>query len=377
MAAGSIVSLAPDAMVLDLAAAPGGKTTHIASNMQNQGTIMANEIHPRRVWDLAGNLERWGVTNALVVNETPERLAAQLGAFFDLVLVDAPCSGEGMFRKNDTALKDWSPDLVLGCAERQLDILGNAARLVRSGGFLLYSTCTFSLEENEHLLGTFLTRCLEAGEEFQITGIENQAGFQPGISLGLDFQPAISSQLEKTVRLYPHLQGAEGHFFALLQRKSGISEKMSFSRTTPLPPNLMKLFQDFTIENLECSFPADRLALQGNYVYLQPERMPDLSGLKIIHPGWWLGTFKKNRFEPSHALGMGLKPEQFLRLEKIRPDNQLIKKYLRGETIPSDGPPGWTVICLDGGETGIFPVGWGKRNQGILKNFYPRGLRWY
>ena len=375
MAAASILSLPKDALVLDLAAAPGGKTTHLASLMQNQGTLIANEIHPKRVWDLAENLERCGVINAVVIQETPEKLAAQFGAIFDLVLVDAPCSGEGMFRKSEKAIKDWSPELVQGCAARQMEILKSASKLIRPGGFFLYSTCTFSVEENEKMLGSFLESIDKTEGNFKILNISRMPGFSPGIPAGLDFPSSITNQLMNTVRLWPHRMGAEGHFLALIQRSNGPNDPVKRFRPAPISFSLKQLFDGFVNESLNLSFALDRVFVRGNYVYLHPERMPDLTGLKVIHPGWWLGTMKKNRFEPSHAMALGLKPMNIKNIEKFKPDSTAISGYLRGETIRKEGPKGWTAIGVEVQNSDVFIIGWGKRNQDIIKNFYPRGLR--
>ena len=377
MAPASIHSLPPGALVLDLAAAPGGKTTHLAAMMQNQGTIIANEIHPKRVWDLAENLERCGVTNAVVLNETPGKLAGHFGAVFDLVLLDAPCSGEGMFRKSTRAVTDWSLELVRGCAVRQEEILGYAARLIRPGGFLIYSTCTFSLEENENLLGKFLERMENKGDNFEIVDISKVVGFNAGITTELEFSSAINKQISRTVRLWPHHQGAEGHFLALLQRKGGIEEQKIIHRIASRLPSTIQLFKKFTDESLNTNLFAERIYIHGNYVYQYPLEMPELTGLKVIHPGWWLGTIKKNRFEPSHALALGLEAKHFTSLEKFHPDDENILRFLHGDTIRQEGPDGWTAIGVSANDLDVFVLGWGKRSQNIIKNYYPRGLRWF
>ncbi|NUM48639.1 MAG: RsmB/NOP family class I SAM-dependent RNA methyltransferase, partial [Anaerolineales bacterium] len=214
-AVAEILDPQPGERILDLAAAPGGKTTHIAAKMQNRGVLVANEIHPKRVWDLAKNLERWGARHVIITHETPERLADALPAYFDRVLVDAPCSGEGMFRKTPDAIRDWSPEFVAGCAMRQTNILDTAAQLVRPGGWLCYATCTFAPEENEHVIARFLA----SHPEFALVSPPQRPGFtptSPSAPVPL-FSPPPSSLT--TIRLFPHRAPGEGHFIALLQRQ--------------------------------------------------------------------------------------------------------------------------------------------------------------
>jgi NOL1/NOP2/fmu family ribosome biogenesis protein len=338
--------------------------------------LIANEIHPKRVWDLAENLERCGVTHTAILNETPQRLANHFGPIFDYVLVDAPCSGEGMFRKSQSAIKAWSPELVRGCANRQKDILDHAAELIRPGGYILYSTCTFSTDENEMVLGTFLETMKQRGEHFEIKDIPQSDGFQPAISRGLEFPTPVRDQVSRAVRLWPHQRGPEGHFMALIQRLTGKVREMERKQNDSLPENTWSLFSKFCQENLNVDLPADRLHLSGNYVYFLPDGLPDLSGLKVIHPGWWLGSIKTKRFAPSHALALGLKPEHIKNIDVFPPGSSIIESYLRGETLRQQGPDGWTALAVDIPDVEMFVFGWGRRIQDIIKNFYPRGLRW-
>jgi NOL1/NOP2/sun family putative RNA methylase len=216
MLAAEALAPKPGERVIDLAAAPGGKSTHLAAMMQNQGLLLANEIHPRRVWELAENLERWGATNVVITNETPERLVDHFGPYFDKVLLDAPCSGEGMFRKSENARLDWAPSLVKSCAVRQSHILEQAAQLVRSGGLLLYSTCTFSPEENEGVIADFLDR----QPNYRLERLAQYPGFAPGRPDWLQRQPAMGVQttISQAIRLWPHRVHGEGHFIALMRR---------------------------------------------------------------------------------------------------------------------------------------------------------------
>ena len=385
MAAAELLAPRPGERVLDLAAAPGGKTTHLAACMHNQGLLVANEIHPKRAWALAENLERCGVQQTLVLNETPERLADHFGAFFDRVLVDVPCSGEGMFRKSPEARQAWSPELVVGCAARQSAILEQAARLVRPGGWLAYTTCTFSIEENEAIICELLER--RGGYEPADLSdhplfAQGRPGWASNPMLADNQDPSLRSAL---LRLWPHQNAAEGHFIALLHRKSEASAEKRPSRpvkkTFNNPPwtEARATFDAFVKTNLEMSgkpWSGQRLALEGSYLYYQPEGLPDLDGLRLVHPGWWLGMLKKNRFEPSHALALATGVEGDLQVSAQRcldlpAHDPRVLAYLHGESLFQPGDNGWLLVSVDG-----FPLGWGKRTQGQVKNAYPRGLRW-
>ncbi len=213
MLAAEVLAPAPGERVLDLAAAPGGKSTHLAALMQGQGMLVANEIHPKRVWELAENLERWGAVNTTITNETPERLADHFGAYFDKVLLDAPCSGEGMFRKSEAARLAWSPALVESCARRQVALIDQAARLVLPGGCLLYTTCTFSAEENEGVISAFLESHLDFELRDCAMGYDAWSYATQAVSANAD--------MRQTVRLWPQRIQGEGHFLALLRRIDG------------------------------------------------------------------------------------------------------------------------------------------------------------
>ena len=358
----------PGERVLDLAAAPGGKATHIASLMRNEGLLVANEIHGQRVWDLAENLERWGTRNAVITQESPERLADRFADTFDRVLLDAPCSGEGMFRKSEAARREWSPELVQGCALRQSHILGHAARMVRPGGRLVYATCTFAPEENEGVIGRFL----RSRPDFTLLEPERHPGFGPGRP---DWAPADASatELRHAVRLWPHTGPGDGHFVAVLRRAADSTERAAGRwRPERVSKPILHLYRTFCEETLTCVPGTENLALAGAYLYAVPPDAPDLAGLRFIHPGWWLGTIKKDRFEPSHALALGLsladaKPDRVANLES---GGQEVLAYLRGESLDLPGPAGWTLVAVDG-----YSLGWGKRVAGVVKSHYPKGLR--
>ncbi len=367
MAVAELLNPQPGERILDLAAAPGGKTTHIAALMAGSGLLVANDIHPKRVRDLAKNLERWGVRNAVILNETPPRLVDHFGAYFDKVLVDAPCSGEGMFRKDPGAIQEWTPKLVESCGVRQDGILRDAAQLVRPGGRLIYATCTFAPQEDEGTIARFLV----AHPEFKIVSPPQFKGFAPARP---DWMPDIPSELSRAVRLWPHKAPGEGHFIAILE-KSSASPLHRYppdpSPPAPLPRDAQGYFAEFASAALNWQPPLNRLTLQGSYLYLNPENVPDLRGLKVIHWGWWLGTFKKKRFEPSHALALALKPVDFRQTFDLTADDPRTRAYLHGEVLPSPGEKGWVLVTVDG-----YPLGWGKRVQNRLKSHSPKWLRW-
>jgi len=367
MAAAELLAPQPGERVLDLAAAPGGKTTHLACLMQGQGLLVANEIHPQRAWDLAENLERCGVRNTAVVNETPTRLAAHFGPFFERVLLDAPCSGEGMLRKSAMARKEWQPGIVQSCALRQGEILSSAAQLVRPGGQLAYTTCTFNPDENEAVIDRFLA----THTEFHLISLPQISGFESAHPEWVS--PHSTFPLERAARLWPHRLAGEGHFIALLQKEmegsTPASRHAPFALRRP-DAGIRQHFANFWARTMTITPPQD-LHQSGSYLYQLPPQLPDLDHLKQLHPGWWLGAVKPGRFEPSHALGLGIEADHAQRRLDYEPGDPQLLAYLRGDSLPVPGDPGWVLITVSG-----FSLGWGKRSGGILKNHYPRGLRW-
>lgn len=380
MAAAELLDPQPGERVLDLAAAPGGKTTALAALMQGQGLLVANEIKDKRVGHLAFNVERWGAGNVAITNETPERLVDHFGAFFDRVLVDAPCSGEGMFRKDMGARRDWSLEMVAGCAIRQRNILRLAARLVRPGGYLLYSTCTFAPEEDEQVISNLL----DEFPEYEVERLPDLPGFErgrPGWG-GKNEKQKTKNGLAGAVRLFPHRVKGDGHFLCLM-RRGGEAQGQGRWRGDILahPSHAQeRLWQAFNNEVLNTNFGPDRLRVRGERLYYVPEELPDFGSLRVLHPGVWLGTFKKERFEPAHPMALFLRPgqaknvldlssnEEGERPRKAGTGRPPLQAYLGGESLLSDGAPGWTLVTVDG-----WPLGWGKRVQGVLKNHYPRG----
>ena len=355
MAPAAYLDAQPGEKILDLCAAPGGKSTQIAEYMRGRGMLITNEIHPQRAKILSENIERMGISNAIVLNETPESLSKRFIAFFDRILVDAPCSGEGMFRKNDNAGEEWSEENVALCAERQDGILDCAATMLKPGGRLVYSTCTFAPAEDEGSVSRFL----ETHPDFC---------------------------LEKEERLMPHKIKGEGHFLAVLHREGGqLSSAATAGTEKSLTLKDCREFLDFAKEAL--TIPAEELTEGkillrfGEQLYLAPAETPSLRGLKVLRPGLHLGTVKKNRFEPSHALALFLKKEQVVHAVNLVCDGTAVRKYLEGQMLTiGEGcdvemenvslPKGWCLVCVDG-----YSLGWGKAAGAVLKNHYPKGLR--
>ena len=343
MAPVALLDPQPGERICDLCAAPGGKTTQIAGRMLGKGFLLCNEWSPKRAKILSRNMERMAVSNALVTNENTDRLALRFPGFFDRVLVDAPCSGEGMFRKEEAALTDWSQETVEMCARRQAEILHNAARMVRPGGRLVYSTCTFAPEEDELAVAAFL----EAHPDFEPEVIETP-WFVPGEN--------------GSHRMWPHKLLGEGHFAAVLKKTGGQEGDLS-----PVPgEKLPKEWLSFARE-LGITLPPGKAVSFGQNLFWAPEEMPDLKGLKVLRPGLELGEVKKGRFEPAHALALWL--DDCANTISWPEDSPEIKAYAHGEVLPCT-VSGWCLV-----KAGNFSIGWGKGDKTQLKNHYPKGLR--
>lgn len=341
---GELLKAQPGERILDFCSAPGGKATQIASAMDGKGLLVCNEYVPNRAKILSENIERMGIKNALVINETPAHLAQLFPNFFHRIMVDAPCSGEGMFRKNEDAKHEWSLENVQICADRQDEILDAAAVMLLPGGRMVYSTCTFAPDENEGSISRFMER-------------------HP------DFH------LLESHRLWPHKIKGEGHFVAVLQR-DGEYDLDAFSvATTGIEKGIKikecKEFLTFAKETLKKDDFLEKgtFIKFGDQLYLAPEDMPGLKGMKVLRPGLHLGTILKNRFEPSHALALSLKAEEVnyhYELESI----EAARQYVAGNTFSAEGEKGWYLLTIHG-----YSIGWGKLAGGIMKNHYPKGLR--
>lgn len=363
MAPAEYLDAGPGERILDLCAAPGGKSTQIGAKMQGKGILICNEIHPARAKILSENIERMGICNAIVTNESPERLSEVFEVYFDKILVDAPCSGEGMFRKSETAREEWSPQNVKQCAARQDDILACAAKMLKPGGRLVYSTCTFAPEENEGSISRFLERF----PEFEILPVQKAEGMAGG---NPNWYEGAAEHIEDTIRLFPHKLKGEGHYLAVLKKK-GTENDSAFScrEEKKVSKEDHKEYLKFGKESLK-EMPEGIYLAFGDQLYLAPKETPSLKGLKVLRPGLHLGTNKKNRFEPSHALALYLNRNMVCHSMDLASDSREIMAYLDGQAIPTEGEKGWYLITTDG-----YSVGWGKLAGGMMKNHYPKGLR--
>lgn len=377
MAPAVYLEVKPGERVLDLCAAPGGKTTQIAAYMHNEGILVSNEIHPARAKILSENVERMGIRNALVTNETPQRLSEVFGGYFDRILVDAPCSGEGMFRKNEEACSEWSLENVRLCADRQDGILDCADEMLRPGGRIVYSTCTFASAENEGSIARFLER----HTDYQIISVQRYEGMSDGVPewayYGENSQEGNAMPaLRHTIRLFPHLVHGEGHYLAVLQKRGEVPDGYQAFPANGLQRGIrakeVKEFLQFQQETLQIDLTAgaeESLLRFGEQLYLMPKDMPSVKGLKVLRAGLHLGTIKKNRFEPSHALALALKKENIKRSMELGSEENA-RAYLGGMTLNHDGEKGWYLMTYQG-----YSIGWGKLAGQVMKNHYPKGLR--
>ena len=359
MAAVQALDVKKGDFVLDLCAAPGGKATQAGALLEGSGLLVANEINPKRAAVLAENTERFGLSNCIVTNESPESLSEKFPEFFDKIIVDAPCSGEGMFRKEPQAADCWSLQHTQSCAVRQKKIADSAVKMLKKGGKMVYSTCTFAPEENEGICEYILKKYPDMHlSETHLKGLSPADGAYIGTDLDLSCAR----------RIYPHRQRGEGHFVALFSR-DGESGKFVFSPQKADKKTLeaVKLYRDFEKSALNITLDGS-FSLFGDNLYLVPYGLP-FDGIKIVRAGLHLGTLKKNRFEPSHALALALKADDFKNTIDLPCESEEIKKYLHGDVLNGD-------LCGYGAVlSGGYPLGWVKGGGGILKNKFPKNLR--
>lgn len=380
MTPASRLKVEPGDKVLDLCAAPGGKATELGARLHGQGVLVANDISASRAKALLKNVEVFGIRNSFVVNDVPAKLASQFPEFFDKILVDAPCSGEGMFRKDPAVAKVWDAQKPIACAKQQKEIICRAAEMLAPGGQLLYSTCTFSPEENEQVI-CFL---LEDREDMELLEIIPYEGFSKGLT---DEQ---HPELEKCVRIWPHKMAGEGHFLALFQKRNANPEADKdlkdfgkevalFEKNTSLEQlklskqeygALKEFFQDVSMK-----IDWSDVEIRKGQVYCVPKELGKRKGIPFLRNGLYLGEIKKDRFEPSQSFAMALRKEEYVSCVDLHYDDPRLQRYLKGETIDIDDLPvarnkGWQLVCVDG-----YPLGWGKLVNGTLKNKYHAGWR--
>ncbi len=352
----TILDVQPNDKVLDLCAAPGGKTTQIASALQGTGLLWSNEIVKNRASILLSNIERMGVTNCIISSSHPDDLCNKLINYFDKILVDAPCSGEGMFRKDNTAIEQWSNEHTKACGARQLQILESASKALKPNGILVYSTCTFSVEENENVITEFLSK----HSEFELIDCNVTFG---------------RKALNKAIRILP-IDGGEGHFIAKLRKKDDNTSQVYTNLNSK--NNKIKNYDDIIKSAISLydlittnRFLGDNFYIVKDKIYILPKNTPNLSGLYILRAGVLFGEIKKNRIEPCHAFFMCGKKSDFTNYIDLDCNDSKIKKYLMGEEIETyKDIKGYTAVCVNG-----ITTGFAKSSNKTLKNKYPKGLR--
>lgn len=431
MLPGQILGAKPGERILDLCAAPGGKTVQIAAAMKGEGLLFSNDINAERVKALVKNIELCGVKNAIVLNESPEKLLNNFEGYFDRVLIDAPCSGEGMFRKDESAARSWESFKCERCTKLQEPILRSADKLLKPGGTLVYSTCTFSPEEDERMIAGFL----HEHPDYRLAEIPKTAGIEGGrpqwaVAANDSEPPAFAGDFTRAARLWPHRVRGEGHFVAKLVKAGDTMENQGCSDNTELANNmgcpdksgnqgrldntdrvdntgnqgrldnticpdnpskysdfsdrladlgkgeevlaycdLPESFREFVKENMN-EIQEGVYLIRGRNLYQLPEQPPSLDGLKVAKFGWFLGTFEDKRFEPSHSMVTALGCSAFKRVADLSSGSREVGSYLKGETLLLEGEKGLTAVCVDG-----YTLGWAKQTGDMLKNLYPKGWR--
>ena len=341
----------PDDFVLDMCAAPGGKSCEIASRLTGEGILIANDIEASRARILSENIERFGLDNTIVTNVDPMRFTKQFQEAFDKIVLDAPCSGEGMFRKLEQAIDTWSEEKVLECAHIQKNLLKGAYDMLKQGGMVIYSTCTYSYEENEAMVHYAVD---ELG--FELLPLNKSNGLCPGVDL------------DEVVRCYPHHYRGEGHFIALLKKPGNSPRKQV--RTIKPSVNLadLKVLKAFYQENLNKKVPS-YIIENNRHLYAVKKNFPELKGIRVLRNGLYLGEVRKNRFIPSYSLALTLTKQDVKRSYDFPSESEEIKKYIHGETLEGTGEKGFGVIFVDG-----YPLSFYKESNQV-KNLFPKGLR--
>lgn len=362
MAPAVLLNPEPGHKTLDLCAAPGGKSIQLASLMEDRGLLVCNDIHPKRVRALLRNLEWFGIKNVMVLNEAPENLASRWQGLFDRVLVDAPCSGEGMFRRDTKAAGGWERFAGSGLEALQKAILSSAGRLVAPGGALVYSTCTFGRSENEAVVSDFLRDEGDFSPD-RIPGPWKVDGPLPG---------AEGKTVQGMGRIWPHRHKGEGHFMARLVRKEKEpAEPMEAFPERAGSSEEREAVEGFWEAHLKgMPFPGSRMGFYEGKVYIRPEIGLPPGSFKFVRNGWLVGQVAKGRFVPSQALARGIKADEAKQIVDLDRDEVDALKYLKGETLARKADKGWNLVCVEG-----YPLGWAKSQGAILKNCYTREWR--
>lgn len=371
MTTASRLPVTPGERVLDLCAAPGGKATELGARLLGEGVLVANDISASRVKALLKNIELMGIINSFLLNEVPARVAEQFPQYFDKILVDAPCSGEGMFRKNPEAARVWTARKPLECAKMQREIVKQAISMLKKGGMMIYSTCTFSPEENEQIIAWIL----QEYPQMHLIEMQGYEGFAKGRPELADGNP----ELTKCVRIWPHRMEGEGHFVALMQNGetadslTGRQSRGGGGSSCYTKPERAVL-EDF-FADIKGSFDWGRIQVRKGHAYYVPDGLTGQKGLVFVRNGLYLGELRKGRFEPSQAFAMALQKQEFASSVDFQAEDERVMRYLKGETVDVEDKrtarsKGWQLVCVDG-----YPLGWGKLVNGTLKNKYLSGWR--
>lgn len=372
MTPASRIPIEPGEYVLDMCAAPGGKATAAGAALKGQGLLVANDISTTRARALLRNLELFGIPNLFVANEKPEKMVRNFPEFFHKIILDAPCSGEGMFRKEEALAKDWTPQKSQELSQIQRQLTLNAADMLQPGGLMLYSTCTFAPAEDEEVISWLL----KERPELSLVSMTEYEGFSKGVPAWGDGNP----ELEKCVRIFPHKMSGEGHFLALLKKEGQSGQIAGSPKASRLAADVRKYLEEFFKETGIFTlggqpFDWNRIEVRADKVYYLPPVSCNFRGITFLRNGLYLGDLKKNRFEPSQPLALALQKGEAEAVISLPVDDPRIERYLKGETLiiqPEEAAhaKGWHLLCVEG-----FPLGFGKLVGQTLKNKYPAGWR--
>lgn len=378
MTSASRLKVQPGERVLDLCAAPGGKATELGAALQGEGLLVANDINTARARALLRNLELFGISNSFVTNEPPHVLAERFPEFFHKIMVDAPCSGEGMFRKNPAVVDSWQEKGPEYFSKLQREIIVQAADMLLPGGMMFYSTCTFSPLENEKTI----THLLKERPDMEVIPMEDYEGFAEGLT---SYRGEVFDESCKLCRrIWPHKMSGEGHFMALLHKKSGTQQQVQqtvsqssiwWEKCKGLNKE-QKAAEDF-FSHVNIAYDGKRIDVRGDNLYYLPAPKYDGRGLHFLRNGLFMGEFKKKRFEPSQPFALALHAQDFDQVLDFPADDERLSRYLRGETLDVSDliagekkRKGWQLVMVAG-----HPLGFGKLVNNNLKNKYPAGWR--
>lgn len=379
MTPASRLKVQPGERVLDLCAAPGGKATELGAALQGEGLLVANDINTARARALLRNLELFGISNSFVTNEPPHVLAERFPEFFHKIMVDAPCSGEGMFRKNPAVVDSWQEKGPEYFSKLQREIIVQAADMLLPGGIMFYSTCTFSPLENEKTI----THLLKERPDMEVIPMEDYEGFAEGLT---SYRGEVFDESCKLCRrIWPHKMSGEGHFMALLHKKNGVQQQVQqtvsqssiwWEKCKGLNKEQKAAAEDF-FSHVNIAYDGKRIDVRGDNLYYLPAPKYDGRGLHFLRNGLFMGEFKKKRFEPSQPFALALHAQDFDQVLDFPADDERLSRYLRGETLDVSDliagekkRKGWQLVMVAG-----HPLGFGKLVNNNLKNKYPAGWR--